>query len=240
MRDKWASSGAAGILDQHRGFDFHEIALVEEVADLPDDLRPLLKCRPDVPVHDEVQIPLTVPDVSVLKAMELLRQRNQVLGEQRNLICVDRDLAHLRAEHRTLHTDDVADIVLFEILVGILANLIARHVNLNAVIAVQDIAERGLAHDTLGHHTAGNRHFLPFHLLKVILDVGGVLCLVVGRDPERILSFLLQGLQLLSPDLQKLIEVLLSAVLSLVRHFLPVLRQFLTADFSPRSGSHTR
>ena len=68
-------------------------------------------------VHDQVHIPLAVPQLPVLQAVELLRQGQQGLGEQGDVLGPDAHLAPLGAENLAVHTHDITDIELFKLLV---------------------------------------------------------------------------------------------------------------------------
>ena len=235
VRLKWTRRGTTRIWHKHRCLDFHEAAVIQEPADLADDLRALHEGVAHLGVHDQIQISLTVADVRVLKTMELLRQRNQVLGQECQLVRMDGDLSHLRAEYKSFHADDVSDVHLFEGLVRLLPEAVTRDINLDVSETVLDIAERGLAHHTLAHHAAGDGNLFPFHLLKVLFDVRRVVRLVIRRDDERIVPFCLEIRKLLPADLQQLIHILLRLwllllLLVLLCHLCPfliiIIRQF--------------
>ena len=78
---------------QHGGIDLEVAVVVHELADGLDDLRALDKGIAHLGVDDHIEIALAVAGVHVLEAVELLRQGMQALGEQRDLLCVDADLA---------------------------------------------------------------------------------------------------------------------------------------------------
>ena len=68
-----------------------------------------------------------------------------------------RDLAHLGAEHFALAADDVADVQLLEGRVGLVAQQIPLHKDLDIALLVPQMGKARLAHDTFGHHAAGQR-----------------------------------------------------------------------------------
>ena len=59
-------SSAAGICNQERSLDFHEVSVSQEVTDLLDDLGSLLERILYLRIHDEVEISLAVTDLCVL------------------------------------------------------------------------------------------------------------------------------------------------------------------------------
>ena len=58
----------------------------------------------------------------------------------------------------------------FEILIGLLADHVARNIRLDHAAEILHVAERGLAHDALCHHAAGNRDLLPLERLEIRPD----------------------------------------------------------------------
>ncbi len=213
MRLKWSCRGSARIADKHRGLDFHEITVIEESADLADDLRPLHEGVADLSVHDQIQISLAIADIRVLKSMELLRQRNQVLGQKRQFLRMDRDLPHLRTEYLSLHSDDITDIHLLEGFVGILSYAVTRDIDLYVSITVLNIAEGRLTHNSLAHHAAGDGDFTAVHLIKMLFDIRCMVGLIVCGYHKRIVTLSLKICQLLAADLQQLVHILLRLLL---------------------------
>ena len=70
------------------------------------------------------------------------------------------------------------------------------------------MTEGRFAHDALCHKAAGNTDRLPFEGVKIRLDVGTVMRLVITCDLKRILPSLLQRSEFITPNLQQLRDIL--------------------------------
>ena len=215
---------AARIGDKHRGLNFHKAASIEELADLADDLGSLDKGLLGLFIHNEVHISLAVSEICILKAVELLRQRSQGLGQKRQFLGVNGDLAGLGLEDKSLDADNIADIHALEFLVGLLAQIVSGYIDLNAPFLILYVAERSLAHDALEHHAAGDGDSLVLELVKIAFDLRTVVRLIVFYDLKGILSRRLQLREFLSSDLLELgcfLNLLLTFLLVILCHFLP-------------------
>ena len=126
---------------------------------------------PDVLVHDEVDVSLAVSQVCVLEAVPLVRQHLQRLAQQLDLAGPDADLAGLCHEDLARDADDVARVVGLEDVVLVLADVVARHEDLDTALLVLHVHKRDLAHAAERHDTAGDSDLLVFHRLEVVLDV---------------------------------------------------------------------
>ena len=73
---------AAGNLLHHRGFDFEESALVEELAHRLQRFRPLDEDLAGFEVAEQVHIALAVAQFNVGQAVKLLRQGQHGLGQE--------------------------------------------------------------------------------------------------------------------------------------------------------------
>src|ERR1051325_5377954 len=132
MRDERPRRGAGGDRLHHRRFDLEKIPLLEKAPDDADDARALLEQRLDIGVDHEIDVALAVARLDVGEAVPLLGQRPQALREQLQPGRLDRQLLRLGAEELSPDTDDVAQIELLEKLVGLVADAVAPHVDLNA------------------------------------------------------------------------------------------------------------
>ena len=156
--------------------------------------------------------------------MELLRQRSQGLGQKRQFLGVNGDLAGLGLEDKSLYANDIADIHALEFFVGFLAQIISGYIDLNTAFLVLHVAERSLAHDSLEHHTAGDGDSLILQLVKIAFDLRAVISLIIFNNLKRILSGCLQLRKFLSSDLLELgcfLNLLLTFLLVILCHFLP-------------------
>ena len=151
--DEGAGSGTAGDGVEHRRLHFHIAPVIQEVPDMLDKLGTDDEVLLHLRVDDQIHIALTIPQFPVLQAVELLRQGQQCLGEQDN-VPLGRSSRPLRAEHFTLHTDNVADVVLLERLVDRLVHLVLTGIELDATVPVLEVSH--LAHAPLAHQAAGH------------------------------------------------------------------------------------
>ena len=71
---KRTRGGSSCIGYQHGGLNLHEIAAIQEIADLLDDLGSLDKGILDLRVHDQVHISLPIAGIRIRQAVEFLRQ----------------------------------------------------------------------------------------------------------------------------------------------------------------------
>ena len=172
--------------------------------------------------------------------MELLRQGQQCLGEQDNVPGSDAHLAPLRAEHFTLHTDNVADVVLLERLVDRLVHLVLTGIELDATVPVLEVTETHLAHAPLAHQAAGHLDRLALQGVKVLLDLGRGMVPGKPGDLEGVMPFGLKGGQLFPADSGLLAQVLLALLGCLLfSHRLSPYRSIFLTVYSmlPRGAS---
>ena len=141
--------------------------------------------------------------------MELLRQRQERLGEQGNRPGPDAHLSPLGAEYLAVHTYNVTDIIFFELLIGGLIHLVLTGIKLDAAVPVLEIAETDFAHAPLAHEPASYLHTPPLHGIKVLLNLPGSGVPVKAGDLERVFPLVLEHSQLFPPDLRLLTQILL-------------------------------
>jgi len=85
----------------------------------------------------------------------LLRRRAERLGEDDERGKLDRNLAALGGEHFAVHTDEIAEIKVFEDVELFVAERLLLRVNLHPTALVLDINEHALAHLAVGGDAAG-------------------------------------------------------------------------------------
>ena len=225
--------GTCGCADLKRGQDggvhFEEALLIQISTDLLQDLAALDEGILDLGVCDQVNITLTITGLGIGQAVELLRQRAQALGQQGDLLCAGTQLAGLGAEHLALDADDVAHIQLLECGVSLIAQLIAADVELDVALIVAQVGKACLAHDALGHQTAGQSDLLAAvglvgQVLELFLQVGRVGVLRELGQSKGVAACGLQVCQLLAAHLHLLaLRQALCGVLLLFFHdFLPL------------------
>ena len=217
---KGTRRSSAGVAHQHRRLHFQESFSVQVSPDSADNMRTLDKGIPCLRVHDQIHVSLAIARVRVGQAVIFLRKDLQALGEKSDLRRMDGDLSRLGLEHFALQADDVADIQLFKLFVGFLSQTVSCHIGLDIAGLVQDVAERGLAHHTLLHHTPCQGDLFAFHLLIVLLYVRRMAGHVIAGDGKWILPVLLQLRQLLPAYLPQLIQIWFLCVLVLLAHVL--------------------
>ena len=121
-------------------------------------------------IDDKVNIALAIALLGVLEGVIHFAvflfydgQRAYRLAENGELFDVDADFAHLSSEHKTFHTNDVADVEFLEDTVVhrlVRADFIAFGVDLDSSHGVLDFVEGDGTHDTLIHDTAGDADIL--------------------------------------------------------------------------------
>lgn len=95
------------------------------------------------------------------------------------------DLALLGAENLALDADDVADVELLVALVYVFADVVALDIELKAAVAVGHVREGRLAHDALRHHAACEADGLALELVKMLVDVAGIVIALEANLLER-------------------------------------------------------
>ncbi len=113
MRYERTSGRAAGNGVKYGSFNLHVASAVEERADIAYKFRADLKIAAAVIAHDEVNIALAVFKLGAGHAVELLGQRTQTLGEQRDRLDMYGNSSVLVLKNEARNADYIADIVLF-------------------------------------------------------------------------------------------------------------------------------
>ena len=196
------SAGCGGI--QHGSLHLDKALSVKAVADLGDDEAALYKGIADLRIYDKVYEALTIAQLGILKAVELLGQGTEGLAQQFYLFGVNADLAGAGLEYLTHYAYDIADVIGLEQGIGLLAYIVPLYVYLYAALIVQYVGKAGLAHDALGHHAARNAYYLVFQLVVIVQDVNAVILLVKAYLFKGVHAGFLQGLELIAAYLQKL------------------------------------
>ena len=185
---------------QHRGVHLQVAPAVQELAHGGDDGAALAEGVAHLGIHDAVHIPLAVAQVGILQAVKLLRQYLEGLAQQRQALHVNGNFARLGAEHHAAHAQDVADVILLEIGIGVHTQIIPGHINLNIALPVQQVGEGGLAHHAAGGHAARQGHRLPLQLVKAVDHVAAVVGHIIAGQLVGVLPCVDQRLQLLAAD----------------------------------------
>ena len=225
VRDEGTGVGAAGDGAQHRRLHLHEAQAIQIAAQIGHELAADLEVTLALGVHDKIHVPLTVADLLVGKAVELLGQGAQRLAQQRDLPGADGHLAPLGAEHLALDAHNIADVVFLEAVIVVLIHLVLAGVDLDAAGLILQIAEGYLAHAALAHEAAGHGYLGALHGVEVVFDVLGVVRHVEFCDLEGVAALILQGLELLTADAQQFTQVLLLCLVAVgfVCHFAALL-----------------
>ena len=148
---------AAGDLLHHRRFHFQIAALVKEVAQGLEHLGALDEDFAAFEVGEQVDIALAVAQLHVGQAVKLLRQRQHGLGEKGQPLDMDRQLAGAGAEKVAGGADVVAQVEEFVERKALLAHRVQADVDLQALAALLQRGEAGLALRADGHDAARPR-----------------------------------------------------------------------------------
>ena len=128
MRLEGACCRTAGIGHQHGSFHFHKALAVQVFPDGADDFGPFDKGILYLRIHDQIHISLTVAQIRIGQTVILFRKDLQAFGQQRHFGGVDGDFSCLGLKHFAPDADDIADIHLFEILIGLFADAVSGHI----------------------------------------------------------------------------------------------------------------
>src|SRR5204862_1798439 len=112
MRDERSRLRAARNRLHHRRLDLEVAATSEEVAQVADHPGARLEDAPRIRIRDQVEIPLTVARLDVLKPVPLLGERAERLGEQTELRRLDRQLPGAGPAGRAGAADQAAGVAL--------------------------------------------------------------------------------------------------------------------------------
>ena len=175
-------------------------ALVKELPQSPQHRRPLHKDLANIGVHEQVDIPLPVAQLSVGEAVILLRQRQHRLGEKRDRLDMNAQLAGPRAKEISGHANVVAQIEQLVELKALLANRILPDINLQPLAILLQMRKAGLALAANRHQPPGYRDIHPL----CFESLGGSLAILrpnlrdgVGRNVLVGISLLPEGGNLL-------------------------------------------
>ncbi len=166
---------AAGNGLQHRRFDFEEVTLGEELADMRDDLGAHAERFAHLLVDHQVDVALAVALLGVGQAVELVRQRAQRLGQQAHAVHVDVQVALAGARQCALGGNDVAQVEVLDRLDLLGRQGLAIDVDLDAPAHVLQHHERpAVEHDAPGDLDRNGGRF------QLLLGLLGVLFLQVA------------------------------------------------------------
>ena len=133
--------------------------------------------------------------------MEFLREGLQTLGQQSDLLYMNRSLSCLCLEYLTFNTDDITDIIFLKISIRFLTYSISGHVALDAARKILNITEGRFTHDAFEHHTSGQTNCFAFEFLILVNNVCSVIGHIVFCDLKGILPSALQISQLITAHL---------------------------------------
>ncbi len=176
MRHKRLGRRTAGDRMHHRRLDLKEAGLDHLRTNGRDHPAARHKGATRVLGHDQVDVTLAVLDLLIGEAVKFVRQGAQALGQQANAAGLDGELAGASLHQRALGANDVTQVPMFEGFERLGTDSIQLHVDLDAPAGVLQGGERGLAHDALQHHAAGNAHRFRggFELLSAGQTVHGM------------------------------------------------------------------
>src|SRR5262249_60089021 len=134
--------------------DLEEAAGVEERTDAANEPGPHREDVARLGVHDEVDVALPIARLDVLQAVPLLGQGPERLGQEREALDGDRQLAGPCAEHLAGYADEVAGVELDEPRV-LVAEPVGARVELDPAGLVHEMREARLAVMANRHDAAG-------------------------------------------------------------------------------------
>ena len=108
VRHEGARRRAAGDVQQRRCFDLVKAAIVDEAPHLGDQAAAGHHRLEHVGIDDHVDVPLAIALLDILKTVPFVGQRHERFSQGRERGHVQRQLAHLRAEHIAAQADQVA------------------------------------------------------------------------------------------------------------------------------------
>ena len=124
--------------------------LFKKAADLANDDRALDEIRADLGVHYHIEVSLAVAHLDIDKAVKFLRKRRNRLRRERYFASVDRKLARLRDEGVSAHQNYIAHFEIFlKFSVILLADAVARVINLNIAALIFYVCKGGFARNAL-------------------------------------------------------------------------------------------
>ena len=134
---------------EDRSLDLEVPAVIQEAPHLADDLAPFDENVANVLIDDEVHVSSPVPNLDVGQTVPLLGERQETLGEERQLRRQDGELTGTRPEHDAFDTDEVPDVEQFVELEIPLRKLVLLGVDLDAAATLVDRQEPGFSERTV-------------------------------------------------------------------------------------------
>lgn len=131
---------------QHRGLDLKIAAAIKKAADLPNDLGTLDKGFLDLGAGNQIDVALTIAQLSILQAVPLVGKRKQRFGKQAYFPGMNRNFPLACAEDKALNPDDITDIPGVERRISLLAHIVDPDIDLHPAARVPQVDETGLAH----------------------------------------------------------------------------------------------
>ena len=158
---------AAGDLLHHRRFDFEIAATVKELAQGLESLSALDEDFAGVEIGEEVHVTLAVAQLDVGQAVKFFRQGEHGLGQEGERLDVDGQLIGPRAEEVAGDADVVAHVEELVEGKGLVADSVLADVDLQALAALLERGEAGLALGADGHDASrdGDGHAWGFQRL---------------------------------------------------------------------------
>ena len=141
---------------QDRRLDLDEAGLVEAAADGGDDPRPRQEELARLGVGDEVQLAAALAGLDVGQPVELVGWRAQRLGQDREVLDAQRELAAARAEGQAVDPDEVAEVEVEQAAHPLLPQDVGAGLELDPARAVVEVEEGHAALAAAGVQAAGD------------------------------------------------------------------------------------
>ena len=151
--------GATGNRLHHRCLDFEKIALKKILTHRLNGLRSPQKNLSHIGIHDQVDIALTIALLRIFETVKFFRQGTNRFAKQDEHLDQKRPFSGFGLEQGAGEPDDIADIQLFEEIVGQVADLVFANIRLHLAGVVSEAHESGLSKAVDGHHASGRNEF---------------------------------------------------------------------------------
>ena len=220
MGNKWTSRSTTSNSAQYRSLYLNIISLIQILTDGLHNISSSNKGIHNLWIHNQINITLTITNLCISQAVELLWQWTQRFGQHIKVVNTDSNLSTTGAEYMALNTNNITNIQQLELGILFLTQNIQLEINLNAAAAIHQYGETCLAMTTNSHQTASNGNFLGAFLLTFQMTKLLQYILSMMRNlkamAKRSHPFSLKGSQLIPANLHQFIHILLNRSIFLV------------------------
>ena len=112
----------------------------------------------DLGIHHQIDVTLPVAQLNIGQSVPLLRQRQQVFGEERDFFHMHGEFAGAGAKQISADSDVIAQVEELVKLESLFADRIFLDVDLQPLSILLQVREAGLSHQADGHDAPGDAH----------------------------------------------------------------------------------